>query len=112
MTLKGLMLYEMSQSQMDKCYEFLFNERPKTVRFMEAERRMVVVRGQGGGERRQLLSKGYRVSVARDEKILEVCFQPGACRYLHCSVHLKVCQERRSLLNVSIIIRWGRIRCF
>ena len=47
---------------------------------MGAERRMVLVRGQSGGKRRQLLSKGYRVSVARDEKVLEVCFQPGACR--------------------------------
>ena len=45
-------------------------EVPKTVKFVERERRMVAARGQGRGRGRGVVFSGARVSICEDDKAL------------------------------------------
>lgn len=72
MNLKDIILSKTIQSQKERyCVWFHLEEVSKAVKLLETERRMMVARGWGVGER--VLFNGYRVSVLQYEKVLESC---------------------------------------
>lgn len=48
-----------------------FHEEPKMVKFIEAENRLVFVRGRGKGNR-EVLVKEYKDSIMQNEYVLEI----------------------------------------
>lgn len=75
MSLEDVMLRELGQSQKDK-YCMMTHEVSKILKFVDSEKGMVVesrsppgIRGEGNGE---FLINEHKVSVKRDEQVLEV----------------------------------------
>lgn len=67
--LEDIIISKISQSQKCKYCIVPPIRGIKVVRLLETESRMVVARGPGKGENRELLSNGYTVSVWQDEKV-------------------------------------------